>query len=50
MLAGYALLMLHKGSFGEPAGLMPGSSAFPRDSVRTPGDCAALSVAVQTGL
>ena len=51
MLAGYALLMLHKGSFGEPAGLIAwvvcisAGLLFARQAIAT-----ALSVAVQTGL
>ena len=51
MLAGYALLMLHKGSFGEPAGLIAwvvcisAGLLFARQAFAT-----ALSVAVQTGL
>ena len=51
MLAGYALLILHKGSFGEPAGLIAwvvcisAGLLFARQAIAT-----ALSVAVQTGL
>ena len=51
MLAGYALLMMHKGSFGEPAGLIAwvvcisAGLLFARQAIAT-----ALSVAVQTGL
>jgi len=51
MFAGCALLMLHKGSFGEPAGLIAwvvcisAGLLFARQAIAT-----ALSVAVQTGL
>jgi diguanylate cyclase (GGDEF)-like protein/PAS domain S-box-containing protein len=51
MLAGYALLMFHSGSFGEPAGLIAwvvciaAGLLFARQAVAT-----ALAVAVQTGL
>ena len=52
MLAGYALLMLHKGSFGEPAGLIAWVVCISQRA-----SCSrarrlrrALSVAVQTGL
>jgi diguanylate cyclase (GGDEF)-like protein/PAS domain S-box-containing protein len=51
MLAGYALLVLHNGSFGEPAGLIAwvvcisAGLLFARQAIAT-----ALSVAVQTGL
>jgi diguanylate cyclase (GGDEF)-like protein/PAS domain S-box-containing protein len=51
MLAGYALLVLHKGSFGEPAGLIAwvvciaAGLLFARQAITT-----ALAVAVQTGL
>jgi len=51
MLAGYALLVLHGGSFGEPAGLIAwvvciaAGLLFARQAIVT-----ALAVAVQTGL
>ena len=51
MLAGYALLVLHEGSFSEPAGLIAwvvciaAGLLFARQAIAT-----ALSVAVQTGL
>ena len=51
MLAGYALLMLHQGSFVEPAGLIAwvvcisSGLLFARQAIAT-----ALAVAVQTGL
>ena len=51
MLAGYALLMLHKGSFGEPAGLIAwvvcisAALLFARQAIAT-----ARMVAIQTGL
>ncbi len=51
MLAGYALLVLHRGSFGEPAGLIAwvvciaAALLFARQAIAT-----ALAVAVQTGL
>ena len=51
MLAGYALLMLHKGRFDEPAGLIAwvvcisAGLLFARQAIAT-----ALAVAVQTGL
>ena len=51
MLAGYALLMLHEGSFGDPAGLIAwvvciaAGLLFARQAI-----AAALSLAVQTGL
>jgi diguanylate cyclase (GGDEF)-like protein/PAS domain S-box-containing protein len=51
MLAGYALLVLHAGSFGEPAGLIAwvvciaAGLLFARQAI-----AAALSVAVQAGL
>ena len=51
MFAGYALLVLHRGSFGEPAGLIAwvvciaAALLFARQAIAT-----ALAVAVQTGL
>ena len=51
MLAGYALLVLHKGSFGDPAGVIAwvvciaAGLLFARQAIAT-----ALNVAVQTGL
>ncbi len=51
MLAGYALLILHEGSFGDPAGLIAwvvciaAGLLFARQAIAT-----ALAVAVQTGL
>ncbi len=51
MLAGYALLMLHDGGFGDPAGLIAwvvciaAGLLFARQAIAT-----ALAVAVQTGL
>jgi diguanylate cyclase (GGDEF)-like protein/PAS domain S-box-containing protein len=51
MLAGYALLMLHQGSFGDPAGVIAwvvciaAGLLFARQAIAT-----AMNVAVQTGL